>query len=130
MGNENLFKCPDCGNEVSRSAKECPKCGNKKIKKQIRDEDWEKLDPKKKRNIFIGVAIFIAVWISVAFIAEEAKPDPCNCYEILNVPTKKVGIGMPLPIEHLPDSEFLKYEECHEEYAGPAGALLECAEIE
>lgn len=52
----------------------------------------------------------------------------CDCVDILNVPTKKVGIGMPQPIEHLSNEDFEKYEKCYDAYKGPATAALECAD--
>lgn len=29
MGRKALYECPDCGNEVSKSASVCPHCGRK-----------------------------------------------------------------------------------------------------
>jgi hypothetical protein len=55
------------------------------------------------------------------------KPNACECADILNIPTHKVGIGMPLPIEHLSNEDFIKYEKCYDAYAGPATATLKCA---
>ena len=52
----------------------------------------------------------------------------CDCVDILNVPTKKVGIGMPQPIELLSNEDFQKYKNCYDEYSGPATAALKCAD--
>ena len=32
MAKSNLMNCPDCGEEISTSAKACPKCGSKKLR--------------------------------------------------------------------------------------------------
>ena len=121
-----LFKCPDCGNDVSKTAKVCPQCGNKKIKSQIKKQEWEQMDPaKKKRVIILGAVIFFTLILGGIF-GEMNKPDPCECWRILDVPTHKVGVGMPHPIEHLSNEDFSKYEKCFETYKGPAGAVLEC----
>ena len=63
----NLFKCPDCGNDVSRSVKVCPHCGNNKIQKQLRSKEWEEMDPTKKKKIMYGVGIFLLVYTSQSF---------------------------------------------------------------
>lgn len=71
--------------------------------------------------------IVLAVIALVTLISCVNKPDACECADILNVPTHKVGIGMPLPIEHLSNEDFIKYEKCYDAYAGPATATLKCA---
>jgi hypothetical protein len=121
---EVLFQCPDCGKDVSKSAKTCPHCGNKKLKNQIAKQQWANMDPKKKRNIYIAFGAIFTLIVVANLI--NTKPDPCECYNILDVPTKKVGIGMPLPVESLSNDNFRKYEECYDAYAGPATAILEC----
>lgn len=87
------------------------------------------MDPKKKKIVLIIVGLFgITIIISgiAGYVSRGNKPDPCQCYESLNIPTEKVGIGMPLPVEHLSNEDFRKYKACYEEYAGPAGAMIEC----
>jgi len=72
-------------------------------------------------------------WIVTAGIAVlilaggNDKPSACDCVDILSVPTEQVGIGMPLPIQHLSNEDFKKYEKCYDAYAGPATATLKCA---
>jgi hypothetical protein len=121
-----LFQCPDCGKDVSRKARVCPHCGNKKIKSQIKQKEWENMDPVKKKRVIIGAVVTVLALFIGGIFGELNKPDPCECWRILDVPTQKVGVGMPLPVEHLSNEDFRKYEKCHETYAGPAGALLEC----
>ena len=60
---EALFNCPDCQKDVSRTAKVCPHCGNKKIKKQIVDQDWAEMEPKKKYLIYGVVALFVVFFL-------------------------------------------------------------------
>ena len=69
----NLFNCPDCKKDVSKTAKVCPHCGNNKLKRQIEaekrriaDEAWKNMDPKDKkraRNFMIGVLVLIIILI-------------------------------------------------------------------
>lgn len=66
----NLFTCPDCKTEVSKTAKACPKCGNNKIQKQIEteimNEAWKNMSPKAKKSSFytlIGFFVIIAIFI-------------------------------------------------------------------
>jgi hypothetical protein len=73
--------------------------------------------------ILLGIFIIVAVAVKLA----DNAPSACDCVDILGVPTKKVGIGMPLPVEHLSNEDFRKYEKCYDAYAGPATATLECA---
>ena len=123
---EKLFNCPDCNKEVSKTAKVCPHCGNKKLKKQIAEKNWAEMDPKKKKMIYIGAGAFVVLWIVVSVFGGSDKPDACNCYDVLNIPTTRMGNQMPLPVEHLGNEKFREYKECYEEYPGPATALIEC----
>ena len=128
----NLFKCPDCGNDVSRSVKVCPHCGNNKIQKQLRSKEWEEMDPTKKKKIMYGVGIFLLVYIIFMFGIGSNKPDACDCYNVLNIPTERMiddngsRYGMPFPINSLSNEEFKKYKRCYDAYAGPATAYLKC----
>lgn len=63
----NLFKCPDCGKDVSKTAKVCPNCGNKKLKKQIADQNWAEMEPKKKYLIYGVVALVIILFFYSPF---------------------------------------------------------------
>lgn len=84
---------------------------------------------EKERKILIKILFFcFIIIVPAAFFFAKANPvpDACACSTILDIPTEKVGIGMPMPIIPLPNKEFKKYSECYEEYAGPATALLKC----
>lgn len=62
----NLFTCPDCNKEVSKTVKFCPHCGNKKIQNQIANEAWKNMDPKIKKNIIIfliGFFVVLAIFV-------------------------------------------------------------------
>ncbi len=73
------------------------------------------------------IGIFGAIlFTSLILTSCDSKPNACDCIDILNVPTKKVGIGMPLPIEDLSNEDYGKYKKCYEAYAGPATATLKC----
>jgi len=77
----------------------------------------------KKLITIFGVILFASLFLTSC----SSKPNACDCVNILSVPTEKVGIGMPLPIEHLSNEDFGKYEKCYDAYAGPATATLKCA---
>lgn len=47
-----LFKCPECGNEISTTAKSCPRCGY-----QIRPDEPQ----KSKENTSTGTALLYLV---------------------------------------------------------------------
>lgn len=67
----NLFICPDCNKEVSKTAKVCPHCGNKKIQNQIANEAWKNIDPKVKRKITIFL-IGILVILTLLLVYEKS----------------------------------------------------------
>jgi hypothetical protein len=79
-----------------------------------------------KKSRLIVTSVF-AVMIIANTGNNNSMEDACECADVLNVPTQKVGIGMPLPIEHLSNEDFRKYEKCYDAYAGPATATLKCA---
>ena len=66
----NLFTCPDCQHEVSKTAKVCPNCGNKNLKKQIAKKQWSEMDPKKKKLVYIVIGIFFLIIIIGDYIRE------------------------------------------------------------
>ena len=124
-----LFQCPDCGRDVSRTAKICPQCGNKKIRSQIRKKEREDIDPETRRRITKLLLVGGIAGIGISFFVdfEWYKPDPCECARILGVPTYQITpTGMPHPVDNVSDDEFKKYKECYDTYAGYAGASLEC----
>ncbi len=129
-----LFKCPDCDKDVSRTVKVCPHCGNNKIQKQLRLKEWENMDPSKKKKIIYGVGIFLFVYVVFMFGFVEDKPDPCDCYNVLNIPTERMiddngeRYGMPFPVYSLTNEQFKKYKSCYDAYAGPATAHIKCNE--
>ena len=65
MSSNNLYKCPDCGNLVSKSAVSCPKCGRvlKKEKMQtvrtVSSDDY---------GVLIGIIVIIVLFIYFKFI--------------------------------------------------------------
>jgi hypothetical protein len=130
--NSSLFKCPDCEKEVSRSVKVCPNCGNNKIQKQLRSKEWNEMDPSKKKKITYGLVVFLIIYIIFMISTKSNKPNACDCYNILNIPTERMiddngtRYGMPFPVNTLSNEEWKKYENCYEAYKGPAGAILEC----
>lgn len=55
-----LIKCPECGTEISKSAKTCPKCGHPMVQ----------VKPKKKHGclvVILGVIIFFGIMCAVLF---------------------------------------------------------------
>lgn len=112
---QNLFKCPDCGNEVSPNAKVCPKCGNNKIKKQITQQKWDNMEPKKKKRlIIIGVVIFILFILSGIF--GPKKPSACDCID-------NMDLGY---YDALNDKDREMRDKCLKAYAGNATLYIEC----
>lgn len=94
----------------------------KKQKKTL--GEWWSERSKKQKYLIIGGVVFFGILGGI----NNDTPSACDCVGILNVPTEKVGIGMPLPIEHLSNEDFRKYEKCYDAYAGPATATLKCAD--
>lgn len=93
-----------------------------KTKKKTLGEWWSERT-KNQKYLIIGGVVLLGV---IGGLTDDT-PSACDCVDILNVPTEKVGIGMPLPIEHLSNEDFKKYEKCYDAYAGPATATLKCA---
>ena len=59
-----LVKCPECGNEISETAKSCPKCGVKKPGDVLK---WKNTDPATKTIVTILAVFFIVcILITVA----------------------------------------------------------------
>jgi uncharacterized membrane protein YvbJ len=112
---ENLFKCPDCGNEVSHNAKVCPKCGNNKIKKQITQKEWENMEPKKKKRLMI-IGIGILSLLVIAGIFGPKKPSACDCIDNLD-------LGY---YDALSKKDREMRDKCNEAYAGRATLYIEC----
>ena len=65
-----LIKCPECGREVSDSAKACPGCGYA-INKQ--SEMPSIGNEQNKTKIIIGIIIAVAVIIIIAIVSSNAK---------------------------------------------------------
>ncbi len=76
----------------------------------------------QNRNVkWISIIIVLVVigWIVKGL---QSKVDPCECITLLEMkssPNSNVGFS---------NEEFAKWEKCYDEYAGPAGATLKCAE--
>ena len=79
-------------------------------------------------GFFIGIiAIFGFRYLQDDSIKAENKELGCDCARILDVPTFKVSeYGSPLPIEHMSNEDYEKYEFCINRFGGPAGANLAC----
>lgn len=96
---------------------------------------FQKLPKEIKRPVQIKVIIFCIIFGVVGFgsIPYIAQPgagiDACDCVNVLNVPTQKVGIGMPMPIGHMSDADFAKYESCYEHYTSHWGAMKKCGDF-
>lgn len=89
--------------------------------------NWYKnLSPKKRTLFFVFASVLGGLYLFVAFNGKSLKPNACDCIDVLDIPTHKVGIGMPMPDEHLSNEEFRKYEACYDEYAGPSTARMNC----
>jgi len=88
------------------------------------DEVKAPLTKKKVKAFLFFVFVLIVL---VASILENKKPDACDCARILNVPTETIGYKV-FPIANLGNEEYKKFAECQDEYAGPASAILECAD--
>jgi hypothetical protein len=86
----------------------------------------------KENKILLGlvvgvIAIFGFVYLEKQLGKESKMKRGCDCSRILNVPTFKVSeYGSPLPIDHMSNEDFRKYEACLDEFAGIAGATLTC----
>ena len=93
----------------------------KVLAKKTNKEYWEGLSQTKKILIVVGTFMLFVF----AFKSGASKPSACDCTEILNIPTKQVGYKM-FPRDLLGDEEYKKWQDCYDEYAGPATAYLEC----
>ena len=80
----------------------------------------------KEFLIFVFVLITLVSFLEYFGLFESNKPDACDCARILNVPTETIGYKE-FPIANIGNEEYKKFEECQDEYAGPATAILECA---
>jgi predicted RNA-binding Zn-ribbon protein involved in translation (DUF1610 family) len=82
---ENLTKCPDCNQEVSKTAKVCPNCGNKKLLQQQRQQQfeakWQALSPLKRKVIFIAFVCFVVLYILISLFS---YPDKCECNKLMS----------------------------------------------
>lgn len=63
-----LIKCPECGKEISETAKVCPNCGYKIPRKTM----------EKETKITIIITILVIAFL--AFIAIEIIEDPLYLY--------------------------------------------------
>lgn len=76
-----MIKCPECGKEISESAKSCPNCGcdvKKAIKKQKQQkaiDDYNKMSPAEKRQANIALVVFIAVIAILIFAFSQCSKD-------------------------------------------------------
>ena len=71
----SLKKCADCGNEISRKAKECPVCGN----------------PQGPKEYSLGKFILISIlgWIVYAFFISDNDSATQNTSSSRSVPPQK-----------------------------------------
>lgn len=77
-------------------------------------------DQSKKQNWIAIIIVLVAIGWFVKWISTPSV-DPCDCISLLELksdPNSNVGLS---------NEEFHKWEKCYDEYAGPAGATLECA---
>ena len=77
-------------------------------------EEMNKISPKT------WVVITIVAFIIVA-ISEMNKPDPCDCMRVLG--KKKSALQY---VPGMSDKEMKLWKKCNNEYAGAAGATLDC----
>ena len=90
-------------------------------------EQWE-----ENKTTMIAIWSVCALLIVVVIFTDNFKgsaPDPCDCINVLNVPTQKVGIGMPIPIGHMSDADFEKYKSCFEHYTSHWGSMKKCGDF-
>jgi hypothetical protein len=79
MGQSKLTKCPDCGKEVSKSAKVCPNCGRN-------------LENKMEDKIFRVVAVVFFGCMFYAYVSrQESEP--------LKVEDRRIDIGLSAEVE-------------------------------
>jgi hypothetical protein len=84
----------------------------------------------RKHPEFVVAISSIPFWmLCVHLFTDGPAPDSCDCINVLNVPTQKVGIGMPIPIGHMSDADFAKYESCYEHYTSHWGAMKKCGDF-
>lgn len=57
-----LINCPDCGKEVSDSAKTCPNC-NSNIKEHLATEKWKNRTVKWLPSVIIFIIAYILISI-------------------------------------------------------------------
>ena len=86
----------------------------KRRERAISKEKVNKISPKTWVIIAIVAVIIVA-------ISEMNKPDPCDCIRVLSI--KKSALQY---VPGMTDKEMKLWKKCHNEYAGPAGATLEC----
>lgn len=65
-----LIKCPECGREVSDSAKACPGCGYAISKPSEKSGTGNE---QNKTRMIIGIIIVVAVIIIIAIVSSNAK---------------------------------------------------------
>ena len=81
----------------------------------------------KKQKWITIVAILFVLGLIGSLFDKKSNISACDCADILNIPTKKVGYDT-YPLVDQNNEDYAKWTECKEEYSGYATATLECME--
>lgn len=86
MTKSNLMKCPDCGAEISTSAKACPKCGSKNLKDTKAGAMLASMSEGERKftnasALILGIILLVVALVSCRACGNVMFPDRDNMGE-------------------------------------------------